>query len=168
MRLVDAWFAFPSLILLLALVAILGAGITNVMIAIGLGAFPIIARLVRGQALAVKERDFVLSARSSGASGPRILLAHLLPNTIQPVIVQASLMVGFAVLTEAGLSFLGVGIKPPNATWGIVIQEGFPDVRTNPWASIAPGIAITAFVLAVNLLGDRLRDVLDPRLRGTR
>jgi len=168
MRIVDAWFAFPSLILLLAIVAILGPGITNVMIAIGLGSFPIIARLVRGQTLAVKERDYVLAARSSGAGSVRIMRSHLLPNTIQPVIVQASLLVGFAVLTEAGLSFLGVGIKPPAATWGIVIQEGFPDIRTNVWASVGPGVAITAFVLAVNLLGDRLRDVLDPHLRGAR
>jgi len=168
MRIVDAWFAFPSLILLLAIVAILGPGITNVMIAIGLGSFPIIARLVRGQTLAVKERDYVLAARSSGAGSVRIMRSHLLPNTIQPVIVQASLLVGFAVLTEAGLSFLGVGIKPPAATWGIMIQEGFPDIRTNVWASVGPGVAITAFVLAVNLLGDRLRDVLDPHLRGAR
>ncbi len=168
MRIVDAWFAFPNLILLLAIVAILGPGITNVMIAIGLGSFPIIARLVRGQTLAVKERDYVLAARSSGAGSVRIMRSHLLPNTIQPVIVQASLLVGFAVLTEAGLSFLGVGIKPPSATWGIVIQEGFPDIRTNVWASVGPGVAITAFVLAVNLLGDRLRDVLDPHLRGAR
>jgi len=168
MRIVDAWFAFPSLILLLAIVAILGPGITNVMIAIGLGSFPIIARLVRGQTLAVKERDYVLAARSSGAGSVRIMRSHLLPNTIQPVIVQASLLVGFAVLTEAGLSFLGVGIKPPAATWGIVIQEGFPDIRTNVWASVGPGVAITAFVLAVNLIGDRLRDVLDPHLRGAR
>ena len=168
MRIVDAWFAFPSLILLLAIVAILGPGITNVMIAIGLGSFPIIARLVRGQTLAVKERDYVLAARSSGAGSVRIMRSHLLPNTIQPVIVQASLLVGFAVLTEAGLSFLGVGIKPPAATWGIVIQEGFRDIRTNVWASVGPGVAITAFVLAVNLIGDRLRDVLDPHLRGAR
>src|SRR5262249_23103997 len=117
MRIVDAWFAFPSLILLLALVAILGSGIFNVMVAIGLVAFPILARLVRGQTLAVKERDYVLAARSIGASHARILRSHLLPNTIQPVVVQASLIVGFAVLTEAGLSFLGVGIKPPAATW---------------------------------------------------
>jgi peptide/nickel transport system permease protein len=168
MRIVDAWFAFPGLILLLAIVAILGPGVKNVMLAIGLGSFPIIARLVRGQTLAVKERDFVLAARASGAGSLRIMRSHLLPNTVQPVIVQASLLVGFAVLTEAGLSFLGVGIRPPAATWGIVIQEGFPDIRSNVWASIGPGVAITTFVLAVNLLGDRLRDVLDPHLRGTR
>jgi peptide/nickel transport system permease protein len=168
MRIVDAWFAFPTLIMLLAIVSILGPGIRNVMIAIGLGSFPIIARLVRGQTLSVKERDYVLAVRASGADSFRIMRAHLLPNTVQPVIVQASLMVGFAVLTEAGLSFLGVGIQPPAATWGIVIQEGFPDIRINVWASIGPGVAITAFVLAVNLLGDRLRDVLDPHLRGTR
>jgi peptide/nickel transport system permease protein len=93
---------------------------------------------------------------------------HVLPNAIQPVIVQGSLLMGFAILAEAGLSFLGIGLKPPKATWGVVIQEGYPILRQNPWMVIAPGLAISVFVLAVNLLGDRLRDVLDPRLRGVK
>ncbi|HZU77312.1 MAG TPA: ABC transporter permease [Dehalococcoidia bacterium] len=167
MRVVDAWIAFPQLILLLGVINILGPGTTNVMIAIGLGSFPIYARLIRGQTLSIKQRDFVLSARSLGGTDGTVMFRHILPNTIQPVIVQASLAVGGAVLAEAGLSFLGIGVKPPTATWGVVIQDGFTVIRTNYWISIAPGIAIILFVFAVNLLGDRLRDVLDPRLRGS-
>jgi len=168
MRFVDAWIAFPNLILLLGIVAILGPGTTNVMIAIGLNSFPIYARLIRGQTLSVKERDFVLAAKTLGASQIGIMAKHIFPNTIQPIIVQGSLAVGGAVLAEAGLSFLGIGVKPPTATWGIIIQEGFSVIRVNPWVSLTPGVAIVLFVLAVNLLGDRLRDVLDPRLRGVR
>lgn len=168
MRFVDAWVAFPNLILLLGVIAIIGPGAQNVMVAIGITSFPIYARLIRGQTIAVKEREFVLAARSTGAGPGHIVRTHLLPNTIQPIIVQGSLAVGSAVLAEAGLSFLGIGVKPPTATWGVVIQDGFAVIRANPWVSIAPGIAITLFVLGVNLLGDRLRDVLDPRLRGTR
>jgi len=168
MRFVDAWIAFPNVILLLGIVAVLGPGTTNVMIAIGLNTFPVYARLVRGQALSVKERDFVSAARSLGASNVEIMRRHILPNTIQPVIVQGSLAVGAAVLAEAGLSFLGIGVKPPTATWGTIIQDGFAAIRTNAWVSFAPGVAIVLFVLAVNLLGDRLRDVLDPRMRGVR
>jgi ABC-type dipeptide/oligopeptide/nickel transport system permease subunit len=166
MRFVDAWITLPNLLLVMALVAILGPGITNVMIAIGLGTFPVFARLIRGQTLSVKERDFVLAARALGGTDARILRSHVLPNAIQPVIVQGSLLMGSAILAEAGLSFLGIGLKPPKATWGVVIQEGYPILRLNPWMVIAPGIAISIFVLAVNLIGDRLRDVLDPRLRG--
>ena len=168
MRVVDAWIAFPNLILLLGIVAILGPGTTNVMIAIGLNSFTIYALLIRSQTLSIRERDYVLAARTLGATGTGIMAKHILPNAIQPIIVQGSLAVGAAVLAEAGLSFLGIGVKPPTATWGIIIQEGFSVIRTNPWVSISPGIAIVLFVLAVNLLGDRLRDVLDPRLRGSR
>lgn len=166
MRFCDGWVAFPSLILLLGIVAILGPGTTNVMIAIGLNSFPVYSRLVRAQTLSVNERDYVLAAHALGASHGRIMVRQVLPNVVQPVIVQGSLAVGTAVLAEAGLSFLGVGVKPPTATWGVIIQDGFAVIRVNPWVSIAPGIAIALFVLAVNLLGDRLRDVLDPRMRG--
>ena len=168
MRFIDTWFAFPPLILILALVTILGPGVTNVMIALGLASFPIYARLIRGQTLSLKERDFVLAARSQGASAPRIMWFHILPNAIQPIIVQASLLVGVAVLAEAGLSFLGIGVQPPAATWGVIISEGFPVIRVNAWPTMFPGFCIVLFVLATNLLGDRLRDVLDPRLRGSR
>lgn len=166
MRFVDAWIAFPNLILLLGIVAIIGPGVVNVMIAIGLGSFPVYARLIRGQTLSIKQQDYVLAARALGASNSRIIAQHILPNAIQPVIVQASLLVGYAVLAEAGLSFLGIGAKPPTATWGVIIAQGFPIIRINPLVALAPGICIILFVLGVNFIGDRLRDVLDPRLRG--
>lgn len=168
MRFVDAWIAFPQLILLLAIVAILGPGVVNVMVAIGLSSFPVYARLVRGQTLSVKTTDYMLAARALGASDLRMVLQHVLPNTIQPVIVQASLLVGAAVLAEAGLSFLGIGVNPPQATWGVIIQEGFQVIRINPLPAVLPGIGIILFTLAANFLGDRMRDVLDPRLRGSR
>lgn len=168
MRFVDAWIAFPGLILILGIVAILGPGVLNVMVAIGLSSFPVYARLIRGQELSIKERDFVLAARASGASPLRIVTRHILPNAIQPVIVQASLLVGQAVLAEAGLSFLGIGVDPPTATWGVIIAEGFPVVRRSPWPTLLPGVFIFLFVLSTSFIGDRLRDVLDPRLRGAR
>lgn len=168
MRFVDAWIAFPNLILIIGLVTVIGPGVVNVMIAIGINAFPVYARLIRGQTLSVKERDFTLAARAVGASDLRIVISHILPNTIQPVIVQASLLVGTAILAEAGLSFLGIGIKPPEPTWGVTIQEGFDWIRQSPWPAVLPGLAIIMFVLSTNFMGDRLRDVLDPRLRGSR
>lgn len=168
MRFVDAWIAFPSLILIMGIVAIMGPGVVNVMIAIGLSSFPVYARLIRGETLSVKQRDYVVAARALGGTPLWLMVKHVLPNTIQPVIVQASLLVGSAVLAEAGLSFLGIGIKPPQPTWGVTIQEGFAFIRINAWPAIVPGIAIILFTLSTNFLGDRLRDVLDPRLRGTR
>jgi len=168
MRVLDAWIAFPGLILIIALVTIIGPGVVNVMIAIGLNAVPVYARLIRGQTLSVKERDFVHAALAVGASDPRLIFKHILPNTIQPVIVQASLLVGSAILAEAGLSFLGIGIRPPEPTWGVTIQEGFDWIRQSPWPAVVPGVALLLFVLSTNFIGDRLRDVLDPRLRGAR
>jgi ABC-type dipeptide/oligopeptide/nickel transport system permease subunit len=168
MRVTDAMIAFPNLIFILGVVAVLGPGVNNVMIALGANAFPIYARLIRAQTLSLKERDYVTAAHALGSSDRRILLQHILPNAIQPIVVQGSLALGAAVLAESSLSFLGIGIEPPTPSWGVIIAQGFPVIRTNPWISIAPGLFIVAFVLAVNLLGDRLRDVLDPRLRGTR
>ena len=166
MRMMDAWIAFPNLILIIALVTILGPGVVNVMIAIGLNAFPVYARLIRGQTLSIKERDFTQAAVALGANDARLIVRHILPNTIQPVIVQASLLVGSAILAEAGLSFLGIGIKPPEPTWGVTIQEGFDWIRRSPWPTVMPGVALIFFVLSTNFMGDRLRDVLDPRMRG--
>ena len=168
MRFMDAWIAFPNLILIIALVAILGPGVVNVMIAIGLNAFPLFARLIRGQTLSVKQLDYVQAAVGLGAGHTRLIAKHILPNTIQPVIVQASLLIGSAILAEAGLSFLGIGIKPPEPTWGVTIQEGLDWIRQSPWPSVAPGVALLFFVLSTNFMGDRLRDMLDPRLRGAR
>jgi peptide/nickel transport system permease protein len=167
MRFVDAWIAFPNLILILAIIALIGPGALNVMLAIGIGAFPLYARLGRGQTLTLKERDFVLAARTIGASPRRIMLRHIVPNALQPVIVQATLFTGGAVLAEAGLSFLGIGVRPPNATWGVIISDGFAVIRSSPWGAVMPGLAIMLYVMSVNLLGDRIRDVTDPRLRGS-
>jgi peptide/nickel transport system permease protein len=168
MRFLDAWIAFPSLILIIGLVTIIGPGVVNAMIAIGLNAFPVYARLIRAQTLSVRERDFIHAANALGASDTRLIFRHILPNTIQPVIVQASLLVGSAILAEAGLSFLGIGIRPPEPTWGVTIQEGFDWIRQSPWPAVVPGIALLLFVLSTNFMGDRLRDMLDPRLRGAR
>lgn len=166
MRLMDAIVAFPGLILALGLVAALGQSPTNLVVAIGIANVPWIARIVRAQVLTVRELDFVLAARCVGASHTRILGTHVWPNTLAPVIVQSTLAMGYAVLTEAGLSFIGAGIAAPTPTWGSMLQFGFGFLNRVPLLSIVPGLAIFLLVLSFNLLGDILRDVLDPRLRG--
>lgn len=166
MRAMDAIVAFPGLILALGLVAALGQSPANLIIAIGIGNVPWIARIVRAQVLSVRELDYVLAARSLGAGHPRILRTHVWPNTLAPVIVQSTLAMGYAVLTEAGLSFIGAGIAPPAATWGSMLQFAFGFLNRAPLLSVVPGLAIFLLVLAFNLAGDILRDVLDPRLRG--
>lgn len=168
MRMVDAWIAFPNLIFLLFVISITGPGLTKVMIALGVNSFPIYARLTRGMTLSLKEREFITAARAMGGSEWRILGRHILPNALQPIIVQGSLALGTAVLAETSLSFLGIGIGAPTPSWGVIIADGFPMIRTNPWVALLPGVAIVLFVLSVNLMGDRLRDVMDPRLRGSR
>ena len=164
MRVMDALAAFPALILALAITAALGMGIGNAMIAIGVVYVPGFARLVRGQALSVRERDFVTAAKVAGAKPLRIMIQHIWPNVTAPIIVQASLSVGFAIITEAALSFLGVGVRPPTPSWGSMLSEGYQYLETAPWMSIAPGAAIFVAVLGLNLLGDGLRAALDPRL----
>lgn len=166
MRLMDAILAFPSLILALAIVVMLGQGITQLMIAIGITSIPVYARLVRAQVLALKTLDYVSAARSMGAATPRILFRHILPNTAAPIIVQGSLGIAFAILSEAGLSFLGLGVQPPTPTWGGMLQKAIPHIYRAPYLSIFPGLAIFVTVLALNIVGDALRDTLDPRLRG--
>ena len=166
MRTVDAMLALPGLILPLVLLAALGGGIATVAIALGIGYTPVIARLMRVQALSVQERDYVLAALSIGASPQRVMFRHIAPNSLAPIIVAGSLAMSFAVIAEAGLSFLGVGITPPTATWGAMLATGFAYIRRSPWVVVAPGTAIFLLVLSFNFLGDALRDVLDPRLRG--
>lgn len=166
MRWVDAMLALPGLILPLVLLAAIGGGIRTVSLALGIGATPGIARLMRGQALGQLERDYALAARALGASPIRVMARHIMPNALAPIIVAASLGMSFAVIAEAGLSFLGVGVTPPTATWGTMLATGFPSIRTAPWQVMAPGISIFLLVLSLNFLGDALRDVLDPRLRG--
>lgn len=165
-RFVDALIAFPGLILALAMIAVLGAGIQNVMIAIGVGTIPGYARIVRSQALTIRELDYIRAAESSGARQMRIVFRHVLPNALPPVLVVATLGLAGAVLAEASLSFLGLGVKPPTPTWGNMLLEGYPVLRRVPLFAIAPGIAIFLLVLSFNFIGDALRDVLDPRLRG--
>lgn len=165
MRLTDIFFAFPSLILAMAIAGALGPSLTTAMIAIAVVSWPVYTRLVRGQVLALRKREFVEAAESVGASGTRIIRKHLLPNSISPLLVQASFDMGGAILIAAGLSFIGFGAQPPLAEWGVMISEGRKYVSTHPWLPLFPGLAILVTVAAFNLIGDGLRDALDPRLR---
>ena len=165
MRLVDALLAFPGLILAIAVVAALGPGLRNAMIAIGIVAIPVYARLVRAVVLQLKQLDFVMATRSLGATPLRLILRHLIPNMLNPIIVQVSLSAGFAILAEATLSFLGLGAQLPTPDWGQMINSGASFLTNDPWLAIVPGMAISITVYSFNLLGDSLRDALDPRLR---
>jgi peptide/nickel transport system permease protein len=162
---VDALWSFPTLVLALAIAASLGPGLTNAMLAIGVVFTPVFARLVRGQTLSVRARDFVMAARALGAGSGRLMLRHIWPNVTAPIIVQTSLLVASAIVVEAALSFLGLGIEPPTASWGSMLKGGYQYMQQAPWLSFAPGTAIFVTVLAFNLLGDGLRRGLDPRLR---
>jgi ABC-type dipeptide/oligopeptide/nickel transport system permease subunit len=164
MRLSDVIWAFPSLMLALAITAALGRGVTNAMIAIGVVNIPFFARLARASTLSVRELDYVTAARAIGTSGPRVILRHVLPNIVAPLIVQASLACGVAMTTEASLDFLGVGVQPPTPSWGVDLQVGYQYLANNPSLAIFPGLAIFVAVLAFNFLGDGLRIALDPRL----
>jgi ABC-type dipeptide/oligopeptide/nickel transport system permease subunit len=165
MRVMDALLAFPSLILALAITSFLGAGLGNAMIAIGLVAMPNYARLVRGQVIATSGREFVEAAHALGARDWRIIYRHILPNIMAPIIVQSTLNVATAILSEAGLSFLGLGVQPPTPSWGSMVAQGRGYLETAPWMIFAPGTAILLVVLALNFLGDGLRDALDPRMK---
>ena len=166
MRMIDAMIAVPGLLFAMLLLLVMGGSVLTVSIALGINLFTTQARLVRSQALSVKEREYFMAARMIGTPPWRMLLFHMVPNSIQPVIVQATLGMGFAILGEAGLSFIGVGVEPPIATWGSMLNLAFVNLRSAPWLSFAPGIAIFLLVLSFNFVGDGLRDVLDPRLRG--
>lgn len=165
MRVVDALLAFPGLILALAIVAALGPGLRNAMIAIGIVAIPVYARLVRAQVLQLKRMEFIVATRSVGAGALRLVLRHVIPNLLNPVIVQVSLSAGFAILAEAVLSFLGLGAAPPTPDWGQMIDAGARFLPNDPWLAVIPGLAISITVFSFNWLGDALRDALDPRLR---
>jgi peptide/nickel transport system permease protein len=163
MRFVDVMLAFPTLFLILAVVAVLEPSIYIIMIVIGLTGWMDIARLVRAEVLSLKEREFVLAARAIGASSGRIIFKHILPNAIYPVIVAATFSVGGAILIESGLSFLGLGIQPPEPSWGGILSIGKDYITVAWWMSLFPGIAIFLTVLSFNLLGEALRDALDPK-----
>jgi peptide/nickel transport system permease protein len=168
MRIVDILMAFRLLLLSILIMAILGPSLTNVMFAIGISLFATFTRLTRGEVLSIKGRDYVEAARSVGVDTPRMLVRHILPNIMGTIIIFATLRLGAAILAEASLSFLGLGSSPPTPTWGLMIQEGLKQIRTAWWISTIPGVAITIVVLGFNLLGDGLRDVLDPRLNRSR
>jgi len=167
MRVMDVFFAFPAILLALAIVAALGAGAGNTILAISIVYMPIFARVARGPTLSVKATEYVTAARCIGARNIRILGWHVLPNITAPLIVQISLALSWAILTEAGLSFLGLGAQPPQPSWGNMLSEGRSLLELAPWMTVFPGLAIMLCVLGFNLLGDGLRDVLDPRLRST-
>src|ERR687888_795411 len=164
MRCMDVILAFPYILLAIAVVAILGPGLKNAMIAIGIVYVPHYARVVRGSVLSVRARDYVEAARALGAPDGRVMWQHVLPNTLAPVIVQTTLNVGTAIIDTAGLSFLGLGTQPPTPDWGNMLSAGRSYVIDSPWIATFPGLATLATVLAFNLVGDALRDALDPRL----
>jgi peptide/nickel transport system permease protein len=166
MRVMDVFFALPALLLALVIVSVFGAGVNTTVLAIAIVYTPIFARVARGPVLSVKAMEFVTAARSIGVRGGGILWRHILPNTLAPLIVQVSLALSWALLTEAGLSFLGLGTQPPAASWGVMLSESRGLAENAPWLMIAPGLSIMFGVLGFNLLGDGLRDILDPRLRG--
>jgi peptide/nickel transport system permease protein len=165
MRLVDVLFAFPFLVLAIAVVAIVGPSLTNMMIVLGCVSWIYYARLVRGQVLSLRETDYVSAARVLGANDWRIIWRHILPNCLGVVIVQATFGVATSILAASGLSFLGMGAQPPTAEWGAMLYAAKKNLRHYPVMAVAPGMAIMIAVMAINFVGDALRDALDPRLR---
>lgn len=164
-RLIDIMLAFPGILLAIVLVAALGVGLENVMLAVGIVSIPVYARIVRGSVLALKESEFVQAARAAGARDLAIIFRHILPNCVAPIIVQSSLQVGSSILWAAGLGFLGLGAQPPTPEWGTILSRGRQYIMTAPHITTFTGLAIMLVVLGFNLLGDGLRDALDPRMK---
>jgi len=167
MRIIDALMCFPPLMLAIIISIILGGGLQTVMIALGIGMVPSYSRLMCGQVLSIKENDYIMRSRTIGASNQRIMMRHITPNAFPPLIVLITLQMGTVILAEAGLSFLGLGIPAPTSSWGGMISGGRQYLLTNPLISFSPGFAIMLLVFGFNMVGDGLRDALDPRLRGT-
>ncbi|MEZ4681867.1 MAG: ABC transporter permease [Caldilineaceae bacterium] len=165
MRVTDIFFAFPPLILAMAIAGALGPSLRNALIAVVVVLWPVYARLVRGQVLSLREREFIQAAQVTGVSNRQILVRHLLPNTLAPLLVQASFDMGTTILTVAGLSFIGFGAQPPTPEWGVMISDGRNYITTQWWLTAVPAGGILLLVAAFNLVGDGLRDILDPRLR---
>jgi peptide/nickel transport system permease protein len=164
---VDAFIAFPGIILGLAIMSVLGSGVNNIVFALFLVLAPSAIRTVRAQAMAVKETEYILAARAVGAGDFRIILRHMMPNLMSIFIILFSLNLGYAIIVESTLTFLGVGVPPDVPSWGGMLAEGgLGYIKDAPWLAIAPGVALAMAVFSINLLGDALRDVLDPRLRG--
>ncbi len=168
MRITDILLSFPALLLAMAICAALGSSLWNVIVAISIVTVPRFSRLVRGSTLAVKEVDFVEAARALGQSPGKIIFLHILPNVLSPILVLATLWIPAAIITEASLSFLGLGVMPPTPTWGNIISEGKSYLQNAPWISIFSGISIVLVVMAFNFVGDAVRDAFDPRLKGER
>ena len=165
MRLIDIAMAFPMLLLSIAIVAIFGTGLANLILAIGIANIPEFARLTRGEVLRIRNFDYVTAGQALGASSGRVMVRHILPNLTATIVVMATLRISVAVLTESSLSFLGLGLPAPTPSWGVMLAEGQKLLMLAPWASIVPGAAIALLVLGFNLVGDGLRDTLDPRTR---
>lgn len=165
MRVLDGLMAFPSIILMIAIMAVLGGNLVNVIIALTIVYTPRMARVVRSAVLVQKEQQYVEAARAIGANDLRIIILHILPNCIAPIIIQATMIFAYSVLSESSLSFLGVGIPPEIPSWGNILSDGKVFLRKAPWITIFPGITIAVCVLALNMLGDGLRDILDPKIR---
>ena len=165
-RAMDVLFSFPTLILAIGIAAMLGPGLDNAALAIAVVYAPLFSRVVRGPVIAERAKEYALAALGLGAGGFRVVCFHILPNVLAPLIVQASVSLAYAILTEAALSYLGLGTQPPAPSWGTMLNEGRTYLETAPWMSIFPGLAIMLAVLGFNLLGDGLREMLDPQLRG--
>ena len=165
MRFIDMMLAFPGILLALVIIAVLGRNLQNVMIAVGLSSIPVYTRVVRGSTLALKQVDFIVAAQALGGSSARIMARHILPNVLAPIIVVATNGVAGAIIAGAALSFLGLGQQPPDPEWGLMLNEGREFIRVAAWVTTYPGLAIMITVLSINLLGDGLRDILDPRLK---
>jgi len=166
MRIMDALIVFPSLLIAIGLSVAFGSSLLTVVLAIGIANVPWMARIVRSQGLSIREQDYIKAAQAGGFSNLRIIFFHILPNSIAPIIVQSTLAMGYAVLTEAALGFIGVGVQPPTSTWGNMMQQAFPLLDRQPLLSIVPGVAVFFLVLSFNFIGDAMRDLLDPRLKG--
>jgi ABC-type dipeptide/oligopeptide/nickel transport system permease subunit len=166
MRITDGLMAFPSILLALLVAGLLGGGLQNIIIALTVGMIAPVIRITCGMALSIKENDYVIAARAMGTSNMRIMLSEILPNCFAPILVMMTMGIGSVILAEAGLSFLGVGITPPTPVWGRMVNDGYKFLLTNPEQSFAPGLAVMLVVFGFNMMGDGLRDALDPRLRG--
>jgi peptide/nickel transport system permease protein len=165
MRTMDLFMAIPQILLAICIVTALGSGLFNLMLAVGLSSTPQFARVVRASVLSTKEQEFVEAARAIGANDARIIISHILPNSLAPLIVQATLAMARAIISASALSFLGFGIQPPEPEWGALLAAGRRFIRTHSYLTVVPGLAIMAVVYSLNVVGDGLRDALDPRLK---
>ena len=167
MRCIDALMGFPMLLLALVIATVLGGGLKNIIIALGIALIAGFARVMCAQTLSLKENDYVTAGRSLGFTNLRLMFSHIVPNAFPPMIILATMNIGMVILMESGLSFLGIGIQAPEAAWGSMVSAGYNRLQSNPALSVSPGIAIMLIVFSLNMIGDGLRDALDPRLRGT-